>query len=102
MDGAVDDERLCLAGEWRRVNGSGINHPAKGWFAASALPDQGANLDHKRDNLVQQAAAAAGLQVTVNSATKDFLKFLLTYSITNATIRLMTEVRPRCIRSDRC
>jgi hypothetical protein len=58
MDGAVDDERLCLVGEWRRVNGSGINHPAKGWFAASALPDQGANLHHKRDNLVQQAVAA--------------------------------------------
>lgn len=57
MYGAVDDERLCLVGEWRRVNGSGINHPAKGWFAASALPDQGANLHYKRDNLVQQAAA---------------------------------------------
>jgi len=76
MGGAVDDERLCLAGEWRRVNGSGINHPAKGRFAANALPDQGANLHHKRDNLVQQAAAA-GLQVAVNLPTNDSLKFMV-------------------------
>jgi len=101
MDGAVDDERLCLVGERRRVNGSGINHPAKGWFAASALPDQGANLHHKQDNLVQQAAAA-GLRVLVNLKTNDFLKFLLTYSITNATIWLMTKVWPECTRSDKC
>jgi hypothetical protein len=75
MGGAVDDERLCLAGEWRRINGSGINHPAKGWFAVSALPDQGANLHHKRDNFVQQAAPA-GLQVAVNLPTNDSLKFM--------------------------
>jgi len=76
MGGAVDGERFCLVGEWRKVNGSGSNHPAKGWFAASALPHHGANLDHRRDNLVRQAAAV-GLQVAVNLPTNDFLKFML-------------------------
>jgi hypothetical protein len=63
-------------GERRRVNGSGSNHPAKGWFAVSALPDQGANLHHKRDNLVQQAAAA-GLQVTGELSNERFFEILV-------------------------
>lgn len=85
MDGAVDGDRLCLVGEWRRVNAGASNHAAKDWFAASVLHHYGANLDHRRDNLVQQAAAA-GLRDLVNLKTNDFLKLLLTYSITNATI----------------